>query len=197
MGVRSPRMDAYIADAPEFARPILSTIRDIVHEACPEVVEEFKWSAPHFNYKGMLCGMSAFKAHVGFGFWKSGLVLGKGAAQENTAGQFGRLTKVSDLPSRTTLKRYIKKAMELNDAGVTIKRTPKPKPPLRVPRVLAAALARNAKARKHFEEFSPSQKREYVEWIDEAKGEDTRQRRLDSALEWISEGKTRNWKYQK
>lgn len=199
MGVRNPRFDAYIAGSAEFARPILTHIRAVVHEACPDVEEEMKWSTPHFTYRGMLCAMAAFKAHCAFGFWKGSLVLGgKGAGADEAAGQFGRVTKLSDLPSRTTLKRYIRKAMELNEQGVAVKRAPaRAKPPLKVPKDLAAALGKSARARKTFDGFPPSHQREYVEWITEAKAEETRKRRLDTAIEWMAEGKSRNWKYQK
>jgi len=198
MGTRSDRVDAYIAKSAEFARPILEHLREVVHSACPEAVEEFKWSFPCFMYQGMLCSMAAFKEHCSFGFWKSSLILGKDAAQtERSMGQFGRITRLSDLPADQVLTDYIHEAMRLNEAGVKAPNRAKPKVAreLVVPDDLAAALQGNAAARASFERFSPSNKREYVEWLTEAKTEATRSKRLGTAIEWMAEGKPRNWKY--
>jgi uncharacterized protein YdeI (YjbR/CyaY-like superfamily) len=197
MGTRDPRVDAYIARSAEFARPILTHLREIVHSACPDVEETLKWSAPHFMYHGMLAGMSAFKAHCAFGFWKGSLVTGgDGGLEAQAMGQFGRITSLGDLPPKRVIAGYVKQAMKLNEEGVkTPKRRKVPRPDAVMPAELAAALRKNAKARATFEAFSPSHQREYVEWIAEAKGEDTRRRRLASAIEWMAEGKARNWKY--
>jgi uncharacterized protein YdeI (YjbR/CyaY-like superfamily) len=170
-----------------------------VHEACPEVKEDMKWSMPHFTYKGMFCGMASFKEHVTFGFWKGALVVDGNGRNAEAMGQFGRITKVSDLPPKKVLMEYIKAAKKLNDDGVKspTRSKPKPKKELPVPQDLSAALKRNKKAMATFDGFTPSHRREYVEWITQAKGEDTRKRRLDTAIEWMSEGKPRNWKYMK
>jgi uncharacterized protein YdeI (YjbR/CyaY-like superfamily) len=191
-----PRIDAYIARSADFARPILSHVRAIVREACPDVEETMKWSVPHFDYKGMMmCSMAAFKEHCALNFWKGSLFL-DGARGVGAAGQFGRITKVSDLPSKAVLRGYIRKAMALNESGTTVKREPKaPKKPIAVPADFRAAVKKNKRAHATFEGFSPSHRREYLEWITEAKSEETRKRRLDQAVEWLAEGKTRNWKY--
>jgi uncharacterized protein YdeI (YjbR/CyaY-like superfamily) len=195
MGTKDPRVDAYIDHAAPFAQPILARIRAIVHEACPDVEETLKWRSPHFLYKGMLCGMAAFKQHCAFGFWKGKLVVD--APSDGAMGNFGCLKKVSDLPPKKTLVGYVKKAMALNDAPVKTPRPLKhPKPPLEVPTELAAALKRSAKARKTFDALPPSHRREYVEWITEAKREETRAKRLATTIEWLAEGKSRNWKYE-
>ena len=197
MGTRDPRIDAYIAKSADFARPILTHLREIVHAACPEVEETMKWSNPHFTYKGMLGGMAAFKEHCAFGFWKGSLILPK-TDTEKAAGHFGRITKISDLPPKKVIAGYVKEAMRLNEEGVKSPARAKPKTakPGVVPEALAEALKKNTKARKAFEAFSPSHKREYTEWIADAKGDDTRQRRVTTAVEWMAEGKSRNWKYQ-
>ena len=199
MGSHDPRIDAYIAKAPDFAKPILTEIRRVVHDACPEVEETMKWSSPTFMYKGMLCGMAAFKQHCALGFWKGRLVIGQdGRNADEAMGQFGRITKLSDLPSKRVLMGYVKQAMRLNEEGITVPRARKgSKPPLRVPAELKRALEKNRKARETFEGFSPSNKRDYAEWIAEAKGEETRHRRLAQAIEWMAQGKPRNWKYMK
>ena len=199
MGTRDPRIDAYIAKSPEFAQPILTHLRAVVHEACPNVEETTKWSSPHFDYHGMMCGMSAFKEHCAFGFWKASLVLDdKNNKAQDAMGHFGRITSLADLPPKKTLMRYIKKAMELNEQGIVAKRPPKrPKKPIAVPPYFTAALKKNKKALATFEGFSPSHQREYLEWITEAKTEETRQRRLATAVEWMAEGKARNWRYMK
>lgn len=199
MATRDPRIDAYIAKSADFAQPILIRLREVVHAACPDVEETMKWSFPHFMYKGMLCGMSAFKQHVAFGFWKGKLVVvDDGRSLEDAMGQFGRITRIADLPPKKTLSAYVKKAMALNDAGITSPtrvKSAKPKPDAAIPDDLAAALKKNAKARKTFDAFSPSARREYIEWITEAKRETTRVQRLATTLEWLAEGKQRNWKY--
>ena len=199
MGKKDPRVDAYIAKAGDFAKPILTRLRDAVHSACPDVEEAMKWSFPHFMYRGMLCSMASFKEHAAFGFWKGSLILGNKSKNAEAMGQLGRLTSVSDLPPKGVLTNYLKKAVALNDDGVKVARVPKraaPKP-LRVPADLAAALKKSPTAHATFTAFSPSHKREYIEWITEAKSADTCARRLQTAIEWMAEGKARNWKYMR
>jgi len=210
MGKQDPRIDAYIARSAEFARPILTHLRAVVHEAVPEVEEAMKWSFPNFLYKGMFCSMAAFKEHCAFNFWKGELVLGaKGRGTEKAMGQFGRIRALSDLPSKKVLTGYLKTAKRLNDEGVSppwlLKRNAakaaklpaKAAKPAAIPADLAKALKGNAKARAAFEEFRPSHRREYVQWITEAKREETRRRRIETAIAWIAEGKSQNWRYQK
>jgi len=200
MAARDPRIDAYISKAPEFAGPILTHLREVVHAACPDVEETLKWSMPSFVYAGsILCNMAAFKQHAAFGFWKGRLIVpGDGASNESAMGQFGRITKLSDLPSKKVLAGYIKQAMKLNEDGVKdparIKPAkPRPAPP--APDDLLAALKKNKAAKATFDAFSPSCKREYVDWVVEAKRDETRQKRIAQAVEWMAEGKQRNWKY--
>jgi uncharacterized protein YdeI (YjbR/CyaY-like superfamily) len=192
-------MDAYISNAPGFARPILNHLRALVHAACPEVEETMKWSRPHFLYKGLLCGMSAFKHHCTFGFWAGELVLGKKGESlpKQGMGHFGRITSLKDLPGDDELLALIRKAAELNDRGVKRPSTPRAagNRELIVPDYLTAALSRNKKARATFEAFSYSHKKEYVEWITDAKREETRQKRIKTMLGWLAEGRSRNWKY--
>ena len=197
MVTRDPRIDAYIEKSADFAQPILRHLRAVVHSACPDAVETLKWSSPSFEYEGILCGMAAFKRHAVFGFWKHELVLeGFDQASREAMGSFGRLTKLSDLPSKALLARYVKKAMKLNEDGVkVVRQKTKVKKPVKMPPELAAALKKNKKALATFDAFPPSQQREYMEWVGDAKGEDTRKRRLASAIEWMAEGKPRNWKY--
>jgi uncharacterized protein YdeI (YjbR/CyaY-like superfamily) len=197
MPSRDPRVDAYIARSAEFAQPILEHLRAIVHAACPAVEENIKWGCPHFSYKGgMMCSMASFKQHCSFGFWNYKDIVGK--EPEEGAGSFGKIASVKDLPSKKELTGYIRKAMALKDSGVK-KERPKsaPKPALKTPAYFAAALKKNAAACKHYDAFSPSARREYVEWITEAKTEATREKRIATAIEWLAEGKHRNWKYQK
>jgi len=199
MGRTDPRVDAYIGKSAPFARPILMHIRKAVHAGCPDVEETIKWSAPHFVYKGMLCGMSSFKAHCAFGFWKASLLEAGGTKADEAMGQFGRITSVDDLPGSKQLAALVRQAAALNDQGVKVPRRKKgaPKPPPTAPADFMKALRANKKALAAFTAFSPSHKREYIEWITEAKTAETRQRRMATALEWLSEGKAHNWKYQK
>jgi uncharacterized protein YdeI (YjbR/CyaY-like superfamily) len=172
-----------------------------VHAGCPEVEETLKWSAPHFMYKGMLGGMAAFKHHCTFGFWKGALLVGKpggiSRSAEAAMGQFGRITSIADLPSEKKMVQLVKKAAALNDQGVKLpaRRTSSGKGALRAPVYLLTALRRNRKALATFQGFSPSHKRAYVEWVTGAKSEETRARRIATAVAWMAEGKTHNWKY--
>jgi uncharacterized protein YdeI (YjbR/CyaY-like superfamily) len=199
MPAKDPRIDAYIAKSAAFAKPILKHLRKVVHAGCPQVQETLKWSMPHFDYKGVMCGMAAFKEHCSFGFWKESLVFGdKKVAEKNGMGSFGCIKSLADLPNEKTLIGYVKKAAALNEAGIkTPGRTqPKKREPIAMPDDFGAALKKNAKARKTFENFPPSKRREYVDWVTGAKREETRQERLATSLEWLAEGKTRHWKYQ-
>ncbi|TKR34238.1 hypothetical protein FCE95_04060 [Luteimonas gilva] len=199
MASRDPRIDAYIAKSAEFARPILERAREVVHEACPQVEEAIKWGMPTFLYDGaILCGMAAFKQHASFGFWKHARVMGEDNPRDGM-GSYGKITRLSDLPPKRQLVADIKKAVRLQKEGAKTpgpRKTSAPKPPPETPPDLAAALKKNAKARATFEGFAPSHKREYIEWITEAKREETRARRLAQAVEWLAEGRQRHWKYQ-
>ncbi|MGH9457245.1 MAG: YdeI/OmpD-associated family protein [Thermoanaerobaculia bacterium] len=194
MGKRDPRVDAYIAKSADFAKPILEYLREVVHAGCPDVEETMKWSVPHFEYNGILCSMAAFKAHCAFGFWKGSLLPGIPEAKDGM-GQFGRITSKKDLPPKKEMIRLVREAARLNEEGVAAPRAKRAKPPLPTPEDLAGALRRNKRARAAFEGFPPSHRREYIEWITEAKSEATRKERLAQAVEWMAEGKARNWKY--
>lgn len=199
MPTTDPRIDAYIAKSADFAQPILEHLRAVVHAACPEVEETMKWSFPHFMYKGMMCSMASFKAHCALNFWKAELLMAADEVNREAMGHFGKITSVKDLPTKKVLTSYIKQAMKLNDDGVSAparakSATPRP---LEIPDDLNAALDAVPAARKHFNAFSPSKQRDYADWLNEAKTEATRTRRREQAIEWIAEGKSRNWKYEK
>ena len=199
MGTRDKRVDTYIAKSAAFARPILIHLRASIHEACPEVEETMKWSMPFFLYKGMLCNMASFKQHCSFGFWKGRIIVRHGEATEEAMGQFGRLTSVESLPPKSVLFDYIQKAMQLNESGVKVKKTPvkRAAKEVVVPPYFHSALKKNKKALATFDGFSYSKRKEYVDWLTEAKSEETRHKRLQTAIEGLSEGKSRNWKYEK
>ena len=198
-----PRIDAYIAKAQPFAKPILTHIRELVHKACPDVEEKIKWGFPHFDYLGeMMMSMAGFKNHAVFGFWKAPLMkdksLFKMAQSETAMGHSGKLTSLKDLPSNKILLGYIKEAMKLNDDGIKLPpREKKPITELPVPDYLKSAFKKNKKAQTAFDNFPPSHRKEYIQWFDEAKTDETRNKRLAQGLEWMSEGKSRNWKYMK
>ncbi len=197
---KDPRVDAYIAKAAPFAQPILKHLRKLVHAACPAVTEDIKWGMPSFIYKGkILCGLAAFKAHATFGFWHRGMEerLKKDLGKASEAmGLLGRIASIGDLPSDKVMIRYIKSAVALHDSGTATRPKPKPRAPLPEPADLADALKRNKKAAAAWTAFSPSCRRDYIEWITEAKRPETREHRLLTTLEWAAEGKSRNWKYQ-
>jgi uncharacterized protein YdeI (YjbR/CyaY-like superfamily) len=192
-----PRIDAYIAKSAEFARPILTHLRATVRAACKDVDETIKWGMPHFTYRGkILCGMAAFKRHCAFGLWRGSEAIEN--ARDEAMGQFGRIASLRDLPAKKVLSDLIKAGMRAIEADEVSPPKPKAKtrkPELLVPEDLAALLAKHRKARETFDNFPPSHRREYIEWIIEAKREDTRRRRLTQAIEWLSEGKPRHWKY--
>jgi uncharacterized protein YdeI (YjbR/CyaY-like superfamily) len=242
------RVDAYIAAAAPFAQPILERLREDVHAACADVVEAMKWSMPFFMHRGRnLAHMAAFKAHCAFGFEHGRAVVDLGR-EAQAMGQFGRITTLEDLPPRAELRRFVKKAVALIDAGVKPPRAPKsgvgtvldgeldsgpdagavrrgangggangggangaagrigaaPHPRAghvvvvpELPPAFAAALARKAVARRFFDSLAASHRRDYVLWIAEARREETRQRRIAQALDWLAEGKRRNWRYER
>jgi uncharacterized protein YdeI (YjbR/CyaY-like superfamily) len=198
MARKDPRIDAYISKSADFAKPILKHLRKVVHAGCPDVQETIKWSMPHFDYKGMMCGMAAFKEHCAFGFWKAELIFDRGQEGEKSGmGSFGCIKSLGDLPNEKTLIGYVKKAAALNEAGIKAPRPqPKKRAPIPIPDYFAAALRKNAKAQKAFENFSPSHRREYLEWVTEAKREETRKERLTTTIKWLAEGKPRHWKHQ-
>jgi hypothetical protein len=201
MPIHDPRIDAYIAKSAEFARPILTRLRELVHAACPDATESIKWGMPHFEHDGkLLCGMAAFKAHCAFGFWQGRAALGEDAKDE-AMGQLGRITSLKDLPSATRMKAWVKAALAQRAAATVaprVKKAPGASPYDAVPDDLAAALRQkqHAAARRHFDAFPPSAKRDYIEWIVTARQPATRRRRLDQTLAWVGEGKRRNWKYE-
>ena len=192
-----PRVDAYIEKSAEFSKPILIHIRKLVHKACPDITETMKWSFPHFDYKGTVCSMAVFKQHCAFGFWKQALLEQDAFPAEKTAmGSFGRITTVKDVPTDKVMIGLIQQAVELNEKGIKVAKKRVEKKELVVPKDLTSALSKNKTAKATFDKFSPSHKREYVAWIEEAKTEPTRNKRLATTVEWLSEGKSRNWKYE-
>ena len=198
MASRDPRVTAYIASAAPFARPIFKHLRSLVHAACPEVEEDIKWRHAAFMYKGFLCGFAGFKAYCAFMFWKEGLLKARlTKADADALQRLERMTSIDDLPPDRAIVRLLKAAVALQDAGIT--RAPRPKPPkdrtIVAPAYLVEALDANEKAKAAFDGFSYSHKKEYVEWLTEAKTERTRARRLETAVAWMAEGKSRNWKY--
>lgn len=200
----SKRIDKYIKDSPEFARPILEKIRKAFHKGCPEVEEAIKWGCPHFMYKGMLGGMASFKNHVSFGFWKSKLLDDPDGLFDTGTGKKASMCNAhfetaKAVPNQKVLIDYVKRAARLNDEGV--KKVPRKsvikKIVTKPPADLAALLKKNKKAKATFDGFAPSHKRDYIEWITEAKRAETREKRLSTTIEWLAEGKKRHWKYEK
>lgn len=196
---KDPRVDAYIEKSADFAKPIMTHLRKLVHRASPKVSENIKWSMPAFEYEGLVCGFAAFKRHCTFGFWKQSL-LEKDAfpKSKDAMGSLGRIASKKDLPADDVIIRLVQQAVELNENGIKVeKKKPAAKKELVVPDYLTAALTKNKAARQTFENFPYSCKKEYIEWLTEAKTGSTREKRLVTTIEWLSEGKRRNWKYEK
>ena len=196
MASRDKRIDAYIAKAAPFARPILTHLRGVVHEACPDVEETLKWGAPAYMHEGILCITAAFKAHCALVLWRAPLIVGA-VKSRDSRGHFGKLTAVKDLPSKKILIGLLKQAVQINEAGTKTSQRAKraPKKAVATPADLATGLRKSAKARAAWADFSPSAKREYIDWITEAKRPETRAERLKTTLKWVAEGKQRHWKY--
>jgi uncharacterized protein YdeI (YjbR/CyaY-like superfamily) len=198
-----PRVDVYIEKVAPFARPVMLKLRKLIFQACPEARETIKWSFPNYEvYGSMLCNMAAFKEHCAFGFWKAPLLKDSAGIlrlkNSNAMGHLDRICSVKDLPSDQVLLSYLREAALLNKDHVkVVKPKSAPKKELTLPKALAAALKKNKKAAAVFEGFSPSNRREYIEWINEAKTEETMNKRLSTTMEWLEEGKSRNWKYKK
>ncbi len=201
MPTKDARIDLYISKSAEFAKPILLHLRELIHTACPDVQETIKWGFASFDYKGPMCSMASFKQHCAFGFWKASLMKDKAllanAKSESAMGHYGKITLLKDLPSDKKIIAHIKEAMMLNEKGIKLppRKVTTPKKEIVVPDYFLKQLMKNKKAFTTFENFSPSHKREYVEWITEAKTDETKSRRVETAIEWMSEGKSRNWKY--
>lgn len=204
LGKTDPCVDTYIGQAADFAPPILSHLRALIHDACPAVEETIKWGRPTFVYRGkMLCNMAAFKAHCSLGFWQSEVAEriardGYGKT-EDSSGQFGRITSLADLPADATLRSYLAEAVRILDSGGPVKAGSASKarrPEVPVPTDFAAMLEQHPAAAATFAKFSPSHRREYLEWIVGAKREETRAKRIATAIDWLAQGKTKEWKYQ-
>ncbi|WP_228457878.1 MULTISPECIES: YdeI/OmpD-associated family protein [Chryseobacterium] len=198
----SSTIDAYIEKSQDFAKPILHYIREAVHEFCPDAEETMKWGFPHFIYKGKnLCAMASFKQHCTFGFWlEREMKTMQEITQDiekNSMFSLGKIAQIGDLPSKPQLKKAIKEAMELTDMGVTMKKAAPSKTEMEVPDYFQDALNTHQIALDVFLKASPSFRKEYITWIADAKTEATRHKRMDQALEWIAEGKGRNWKYER
>lgn len=200
---KSKQVDAYIAKSADFAKPILSHLRELIHKSCPEVQEVIKWGFPNFDYKGVMCNMAAFKQHCSFGFWKASMMNDPKKVLQSSdkggMGNFDRITALKDLPSDKVLTGFIKQAMELNEQGVkrAVKVTPKGSKTIETPDYFAKALKKNKIAEEIFENFAYSHRKKYIQWFEEAKTDETRNKRIAQAIEWISVGKGRNWKYEK
>jgi uncharacterized protein YdeI (YjbR/CyaY-like superfamily) len=203
MSQRDKRIGAYIEKAQPFAKPILKKLRELIHKGNPDVEETIKWGMPSFDYKGPFCSFASFKQHAVFGFWKYQLIKDpKGYLQEISAqggtamGNLGRITSLKDLPPDKVIINFVKQAKKLNDDGIKLPSKPKkPKREIKMPDYIMRAIKKNKKAFDVFGNFSPSHKREYIEWITEAKTEETRNKRINTMMEWLKEGKSRNWKY--
>lgn len=199
------RVDNYIDSAKHFAQPILHHLRMLIHKTCPDVTETIKWQFPVFEYKGqMLCSFASFKEHCAFTFWKAALLEDKhqvlSKAGNSGMGHLGKITSLNDLPKESVLKDLLKQAMKLNEEGVKVPRPSsanKSNAELPVPVDFSDMLQCNKKALKHFDAFSPSHRKEYIMWFNEAKTQPTRIKRMETAIEWIAEGKGKNWKYEK
>ena len=202
MPAHNPKVDAYIDGSADFAKPVLTHLRKIIHQADPRIEETIKWGFPNFEYKGIVCSMASFKAHCSFSFWKASVMKDPhkilSAIGETAMGHFGKIKSLGDLPADKLLLEYIREAVRLNEEGVKVSKSPQAASrKVEVPQYLTDALKGNAAAKSTFENFSPSNQKEYVEWLEDAKTEETRDRRLDTAIEWMAEGKIRNWKYVK
>ena len=205
MGNRLPAVDAYIEKAQPFAQPILTHLREALHGAVPDVEEAIKWSMPFFTYKGViLANIAGFRQHCAFGLWNENVEAVRaetgGEQRGQSMGSFGKITSIDDLPSDAKLRKLIMEAAAKIADGTRTKawagRAKRDRPEAEVPPALAAALKKHKTAAAQFDGFSPSCRREYCEWIAEAKTDATRDKRIAQAVEWIAEGKGRNWKYQ-
>ena len=209
-----PRVDAQIEGAPGFARPVLRHLRTLIHQA-GEVEETIKWQRPFFLHQGeIVCSLGAFKEHCSLGIWGEGMsdvLRADGVSGDDASGSIGRITCLADLPDDALLLHWLRKAVAIAAAkasaprGARIKAAPQKagkslpqiaKGELATPEDLVRELARVAGATENFQAFAPSCRKEYVEWIEEAKRPETRAKRLGEAVGWIAEGKRRNWKYE-
>jgi hypothetical protein len=198
MGKKDERVDAYIEKSADFAKPILRHLRQLIHKACPQVDETIKWRFPSYVYRGILCITPAFKHHCAVVFWYGSIrdAINKGKAKD-AWGNLGRIGRLSDLPKDSVLTRSIKESVKLNEKGKKRKAIKPAKRSAEVPAYFTKILKTNKKALAVFQGLGPSHQREYVQWIEEAKREETRDKRLAAMLQMLTKGKTRNWKYER
>lgn len=205
MPANEPRVDSYIHKSAAFAQPILQHLRKLVHDACPAVTETIKWSCPHFEYKNeILCSMASFKQHCAFTIRKAALLKDEAGILEITErgamGHLGRITSLKDLPKDSLLKKLIKQAAQLNEEGIKLPAANKSAGPSKsviLPVEILKALKNNQAVLNIFEQLAPSHQREYIKWITEAKTSPTKEKRITTMMQWLAEGKSRNWKYEK
>ncbi|WP_412467852.1 YdeI/OmpD-associated family protein [Pedobacter sp. KLB.chiD] len=196
------QVDQYIINSAEFAIPILDHFRNLVHQADARIEEKIKWGMPFFDYKGTVCHMASFKHHCAFGFWKGALIndeYGIFKERSESMGWLGKIKSFDDLPADEILIAYIQQAIQLNEDNIKLPSKPKSndKKEVIVPEYFAEALNEAPEALAVFQNFSPSNKKDYILWLEEAKTEATRMRRLETTLAWLAEGKTRMWKYKR
>lgn len=191
----NPKVDDYIASRADFAQPILIKLRALVHQSHPDIEETIKWGMPNFEYKGMLFNMAGFKEHCTFGIWKEKLIEGLGEKMGGM-GTFGKIKSLNDLPPDEEILMYLKEAVELNEKGIKLPKKTKEKKELVIPEILQEALNKAPKAKEVFDNFAYTHRKEYIEWVDEAKREATKEKRVKQTIEWLLEGKRRNWKYE-
>lgn len=199
MGKKDPRIDAYITKSKEFAKPILEHFRELVHKACPDVEETIKWGMPSYDFKGPYCMSPAFKEHCAIIFWKAQLmkdpILVTNAKSETAMGHLRKIKSLKDLPKDKVLISYLKEAAKLNKEGAKLPPRSKTRKEPVVPESFLKAIKKNRKASVTFKNFSPSKKKDYIDWVTEAKTDETRKKRIATSIEWLAEGKPRNWKY--
>jgi uncharacterized protein YdeI (YjbR/CyaY-like superfamily) len=189
-----PRVDAYIQAAPPSAQPILERLRTIARRALPEAQEDMKWGMPHFTIGGKnVAGFAAFKEHCSF-------VVHGDNPEGGGMGGYGKIASLAEIPPEKQIVAALHAARDRikeHGSATTGRGAPKPKAEIAMPDDLAAALGAAPKAKAVFEALAPSHRREYLEWITSAKREETRAKRIATTIEWLTEGKKRNWKYEK
>lgn len=194
---KNKKVDDYILQSQDFAKPILTHLRKLIQIACPQVEESIKWGHPHFEYKGLLCNVAAFNRHCAFGFWKAALMKDAELLTKNNndaMGHSGKLKSISDLPKDKIIIARVKEAVLLNEQGVHLpaKKHSEKNPEIKVPLLLKNELIKNKEVDQKFNSLSPSHKKEYIEWIEDAKKEETKFKRIASTIKWVMEGKSTN-----
>jgi hypothetical protein len=195
------QINQYMAELPEWQRRMLVRLRQLIHEAAPEVEEAWRWDKPHFDNAGIMVGLCAFKEHVAVWFHKGALLkdtkkLFEATARTEEKGMRAYKLHEGDKINEAAFLDLVKQAVAVNDKGTKLREAKPTKKALVVPEDLEQVLRKDPTAWANWEAFPVGHRRAYVEWVTDARQEETRKRRIAQSLEKIREGEQQEERHQ-